>query len=555
LEFCTKQMSFSTTNMDITGNSDKQCSLMDPNERNENVELKTSSEPMDVDVKESEPPVYIVGCGPAGIAASYYLTKNNIKCFILEAKHCVGGRAQSLKLEYDLSVDIGPEWIHYTRKKKHEMTVFAKEELNIDISKQILKKLNIKGKMCIYDEQSNTELPGRVYGPIDRRLNDVIYRMPYVNYKKLSKNKGKNFDISVFEGIKNEYGQLLNLNCNDFGINNGLLKRIIDNSVTFYEGYDGVLDHLSLKCWDDDTAIEGGNLFMQGHYGEYMKQIFNKMDIDMYSIQYNTPVSEIKYSQTNKYKIEIRTDNNKIYHCNHVILCVPVYCLQQNSIKFTPQLKPNISKAINDGFKQTISNKVILYFETEFSNNINTIKIICDPDNYSMKAFKTYTSKVNLNDLPGYEQNYGYCSRISSKYNVWRIFLSSKFGIIYKDMDTNTRDNIILNHLMNIFKNVFKLNDIKLKKYHITHWYNDKYTRGTWTIFPKGSRGKIDCNLLANQSNDNIFDIKSPNATFNHNLTFAGEYTDAHELGTVGCAFRTGKRAAKQVIKSRLKSM
>ncbi len=62
--------------------------------------------------KISQYDVIIIGGGPAGIAAARQLSKNKIKCCILEARDRLGGRTHSEYWEDNISIDYGAQWIH-----------------------------------------------------------------------------------------------------------------------------------------------------------------------------------------------------------------------------------------------------------------------------------------------------------------------------------------------------------------------------------------------------------------------------------------------------------
>lgn len=63
--------------------------------------------------------VIVIGAGFAGLTAAYYLKEKDtqLNILIIEAKSCVGGRAQTVQLKVDkqgnkANFDIGGQWVY-----------------------------------------------------------------------------------------------------------------------------------------------------------------------------------------------------------------------------------------------------------------------------------------------------------------------------------------------------------------------------------------------------------------------------------------------------------
>ena len=67
----------------------------------------------------------------------------------------------------------------------------------------------------------------------------------------------------------------------------------------------------------------------------------------------------------------------------------------------------------------------------------------------------------------------------------------------------------------------------------VQDWQGDAYSRGGYSYVRVGGEGAREC--LAESIEDTLF--------------FAGEATDAEEAGTVAGALRSGRRAAREVLK------
>jgi monoamine oxidase len=62
-------------------------------------------------VSTTQAPVLIIGAGPAGITAAYYLKQANIDSIVLEGNNRVGGRILTSNAWHDTPVDLGASWL------------------------------------------------------------------------------------------------------------------------------------------------------------------------------------------------------------------------------------------------------------------------------------------------------------------------------------------------------------------------------------------------------------------------------------------------------------
>src|SRR5690606_23043396 len=73
--------------------------------------------------------VIIIGAGFAGLSAAYKLKQRNIDCIILESRPRIGGRVFSHKMDTDLMVELGGEWVGNSHTRIHELC----GELNLEL--------------------------------------------------------------------------------------------------------------------------------------------------------------------------------------------------------------------------------------------------------------------------------------------------------------------------------------------------------------------------------------------------------------------------------------
>ena len=96
-------------------------------------------------------------------------------------------------------------------------------------------------------------------------------------------------------------------------------------------------------------------------------------------------------------------------------------------------------------------------------------------------------------------------------------------------------DADIIEDTMTTLKYYFGNHVSELKSYHITHWWKDPLTLGSYSFIPVGGSGE-DCIALAEPVGERLF--------------FAGEATDQYYLGTVHGAYLSGIREAQRICKN-----
>ena len=528
--------------------------------------------------------VVIVGGGPAGISAARTLSQNKINCCIIEARNRFGGKAHSEYWEENISIDYGPQWIHNVPRygSTHLFVKIANNELNLDIEHQLLEKESRESnryhrKRLIWDEQSKQEIANILYNKIIHSSRNVLKKQ-VLSEKYSHQLKHKN--LSIYDGFKDSYHQIMssfqnnkeiesfkqnilyiNNDINVSMINRGFMERCIDKMVCNHECADGPLTQESLYHYHDDS-LGGYNIYMQGKYGHFIKMISDNLDKKYVDVCFNTTVKTIKYNiNTNdEYNMEIKCQNGIIYKAKHVIICIPIGCLQNRNIEFIPKLRDSFWNSIDHGIGITNCDKLILQFDGLFpcKNEVTSINIVNYQSNYKMNE-----------SIPGENQNYGNGFRMGvdwkdrSKYNIWCIFISPHFWArkINNDesKDNEEQNNIksqnecILKNTLRIFMDMFGNGNNskfpKLKRYHITRWDIDEYSKGCWCFMKKEGNGAKDCENISNAKN--IFDIKSENIKDNNiakKLQFAGDYAVADGIGTVLAAFNAGTTSANNII-------
>eukprot|EP01084_Bolivina_argentea_P185656 320147_1 len=525
--------------------------------------------------------VIIIGGGCSAIAAARQLSKSKIKCCILEARDRLGGRTQSSYWEDNISIDYGAQWIHHVPSNgNHPLLKLAKNDLNIDVQQDFLQTESRESvlshrKRLIWDEMTKQEIPTRIYTKITHSIKNTLKKKILSNTFSRNK-KHKNYSIydalkpyyhTTMLGLSNELQSVqqlindMNENCNIKQFDVSLMERCIDRCICVYECGDSLITDQSLYHYDDDS-LGGYNIYMQGRYGEFIKIIANTLDKNKFvDIQLEKTVTCVKYNPDQKcddFKMEVIVNDSKCnkliqYKAKHVIVCVPIGCLQARTIEFRPKLKDTFWNSIDNGIGITKCDKVILQFDGQFrdKNNITTIHIINKQERYKQNE-----------SIPAENQNYGNGFRMGvdyedrKKYNIWVIFLSQHYlqrvldndekKSSYDNKDIETQNDFIVKDIVNIFKDIF--GDKKLKRYHVSRWSMDEYSLGSWCYLKKGGNGKDDCDVILNGYD--IFDIESDmnDNNIEKRLQFAGEYTISDGIGTVLAAFVSGEMAAKKII-------
>jgi monoamine oxidase len=210
-----------------------------------------------------------------------------------------------------------------------------------------------------------------------------------------------------------------------------------------------------------------------------------------HKIKYDSPVTEINYSNE---LITVKTENDKTFEADKVLVTVSMGVLKSNLIKFIPKLSPEKKKAIEEvTFHQGF--KVALKFTEKF-----------------------YPDVVNCKVKSGEKGFYDIAFGKDTKANILGFLCTGDATSNYYLLNTNQK---IVQALVEELDEMFegKASATFTGDYILEDWGRHQYTQGTWTKAFEEKKSHLE---TLNQSIDN-------------KIYFAGEIFDPYrQMGVPG---------------------
>lgn len=272
----------------------------------------------------------IIGSGISGIAAAYYLHKNNQEFDIFEASDTVGGRVGGAKLGNKI-VDLGGKNIGYNYKLFRE---FIKDQGSHEYEYFGVNTSKIRNGKII---------------PINREKNFKSL----LNLLKLSSPLDL---IKLFKHVKKVKDNL----------DNGLLNSNFYNNLADKLDHKPLSNHFGKKCIDNlirpmtirMNGAEPEECYI-GNFGTNIRTAFDKYEqlttglnniLSSFSkkinITLNTQVTEIKYIK-NKVRLTLKSNGReKFTEYDHIIIATPAY-IAKDLINKASSKASNALKSIN----------------------------------------------------------------------------------------------------------------------------------------------------------------------------------------------------------------
>jgi polyamine oxidase len=243
-------------------------------------------------------------------------------------------------------------------------------------------------------------------------------------------------------------------------------------------------------------------------------------------VHLSTPVTAIS---TQSDHFEIKTPITT-FAADAVIVTVPLGCLQQSTISFSPPLPLHIQSAIHNlGFGNL--EKIFLKFErdwwtNEWSSEVPDMFTFLPPSSLPPDAPDQLLNAFSLATLPIHAQP------VLAIYtaDAWTKYLATKSDAEIADLF----ENHFLPSLPN-FTQACIITDI-----FRTNWTGDPFAYGSYTHVPTGSEDGIDDLRVLGEK---IMELPGGGG----GLWFAGEHAGIWDLATVNGAMTSGTMAALDV--------
>lgn len=417
--------------------------------------MKPISRPFLADLP-ADPDVIIVGAGAAGIGAARFLREAGLSIAILEARDRIGGRAVTASLKGH-PIDLGAHWLH--AGPINPLVRLGQQRGERLRHAPVQSHLFVHGRPGRQDEQAAL---GRAFGIADRAMT-VAARRP-----------ADQAAASVLTPM-GPFGQRV------IAIH-GLVSGRPLTEVSLH-------DFPSMEYSD--------NWFIAGGLGAYVARLAQGLPIRL-----NTRVSGIDWSGSG---VAVATSAGTL-KAKAVLMSVPMAVLQQEAIRFTPDLPAATSEAIH-AFTQGVYEHVVLH--------------------WPHSPFHGPDRLANLLGRRG--EPPGLLTRIDG----------TPFCFLELDQPTATgldgRDPYAPARLARmILSQHFGHRGIAgIGVCTVTGWHRDPFSGASWAVLPPGqARARAA--------------LKAP---VGDRLWLAGEALSQAQWGTAGGAWEEGERAAEEIVR------
>ncbi|MEZ4875535.1 MAG: FAD-dependent oxidoreductase [Flavobacteriaceae bacterium] len=306
--------------------------------------------------------VIIIGAGFAGLAAAYKLKQRNIDCIVLESRGRIGGRVFSHKINQDLTIELGGEWVGNSHTRMRELCDEFKLELQ---NNQLDTHLIYKGQYSPagkwdYSEQWNKTMTQLLenYGQLSQKDQWVLDKMDWWRYLVQNGCDGRDLDIREL------------LDSTDFG-----------ESIRQVSGFAALAEYAeSSEKNEMDLKIKGGN----GMLAELLAEQIGKEKILL-----KHTVTKIVQDTT----VKVYCDNGAFFEADKLICTIPTFAI--NKIAWQPLLPEEKVSAINE-LQYARINKHALLFNERFWKDESFDMVTDQSPHYFYHATKNQQSKSGV---------------------------------------------------------------------------------------------------------------------------------------------------------------
>lgn len=445
--------------------------------------------------------VIIVGAGLSGLYAGFTLKKMGYNVKILEASNEVGGRMKRDKIQNNLYIDKGGQWVG----ENHYNLLKLTKQLNLELFETNFKG---NGALIINKKIYYGKLAKKFYksicflNPNEIKISNKIKTEYFDLLKKFLKIL-KNINIKK-PWISKNSNYLDKITVQDWLINNNanIISYFFFNYLCTLSGTGGyniwqssMLD-LLYKSKISPQNNNPEKFLIKNCAGQIPKLLAKKL-----KIKKNTPVDYIDHSNKNNI---IVTSKNKKFYCNYIIIAIPVPLI--SNINFNPCL-PNIYNLSCQYSPMGSMIKIIIVYENAFwrDNNNNGFSIGGELNEH-------FVDSSNNEGKPG----------------ILTGFISGNNVIKYSKISFKKSKNIIIKNLINLWGK----KALNYKHFKIYNWNNECWIKGGFTNFrTPGTWTIIKNNWYKNYGN----------------IIWAGTETSQKWAGYFEGAIISAKKAVKQI--------
>ena len=435
----------------------------------------------------------VIGAGVAGLCAARVLADSGLSVLVFEARDRVGGRILTVKRAGRI-IELGAEFVHGSPPEV--LKIIRAAHLNLNEIPDI-HHVAYKGKL--------TPLHG--FWPLVASLCKQAGR-------SLKKNRR---DVSLYESLRHSR------------ISSSRQKLLLN----FVEGFEAAYPGEISTRWLVDGADELESPYKQFRlalgYGDMVRWLAAGFDPDRTEIQIGRTVTDLEWKRND---VRVRVTNPAgsslgPFHARAAILTIPHAVLKAGTVQIRPSI-PSKQRALEQLAVGHIY-KLVLQFRDNFWANDDFIskRVSCRASSISSSAAPIFIHSQEQ-EIPVW------WTQAPSTAPILTAWAGGPKAEALLAETHQTRLDKSLNALAGVFGMSRNNIDDLFESSSAHDWTADPCSRGAYTYVSAGAVRAAE--VLAKPVQKTLF--------------FAGEATDADEMGTVAAAIASGRRAANQCART-----
>ena len=254
----------------------------------------------------------------------------------------------------------------------------------------------------------------------------------------------------------------------------------------------------SVSAFDFFRTDDGSNRFPAAGYGALIARLAEPI-----AVRLNCAVARLRI-ETDRVVAETSTGDEI---ARHVIVTAPVELLRRGAIAFDPPLPPDVASAFSALMPAAYEHAILRWPDSPLHRNGADQLTFFKSDR---RDGATMLACINGGDLHYVE-------------------LGGPQRAVWNEGESDWKRAYVAQFL----KRQFGPESERAEIVHVTDWWNDPWSRGSWSVAPPGGAEARD--VLRRHGGDS-------------RLRFASEATSLTQWGTAGGAWREGARAAREII-------
>lgn len=430
----------------------------------------------------------VVGAGVSGLSAARALASQGQKVVVLEARHRIGGRLHTERLDHRVT-DLGASWIH-------------------GIDGGPLHKLTRSFGMADVEFTVGSYQPGgriAYYGPDGARLSDAAAEQFIADAARVEVRLTAVIEAmppgnSYAEAARTAVAQVAEAEGWDAERSARVVEYLDHRSEEQYGADSRLLDAHGLE----DEVIVGGEVVFPEGYDQLASNLAAGLDIRLEHVV--TRVARVGAAGVDT-GVVVQTDRGS-FTAPQAVVTVPVGVLQSERIAFEPPLPDAVTGALSR-FRMNSFEKIFLRFPERFwDDGVYAIRRQGD-------AAKWWHSWYDLTDLSGEPT-----------------LLTFAAGECAQEIRNWSRERLV-ESVMASLREIYGERTLDPAHARITDWQGDEWAGGAYAYMARGCTAEDHTRIA--EPIDGV-------------LHLAGEATWEADPATVNAALCSGHRAAERVL-------